>query len=319
MSTATVILLILIAVAATALMAIFAGMETGLYTLNRVRLELRTGRGDRHASTLSRLIARPHRMLAVILVGTNAANQLGAWAIATSLHGRGYGPIASIIIDTIILVPVLLIFAEILPKDLFRAHGDRWCYTLAAPLRIVEIAMTAIGLVGLIEWFGRAISSTVGGNRIGELTARQRMSDLFKEGIDAGVLSHGQTALLDRALELRELRVSDVMVPWDKVGTIAESHDDHQAAIDSRWSRLPVMGPNGRVLGIVSVLDLACASIGNLQDTLVQAMILQPSDRADAALRSLRSHQTAMAIVHDREGLPIGIVTVKDLVKPLLG
>ena len=319
MTTATLALWICLALVATGLSAVFSGMETGLYTINRVRLELRSDRGDRRAWILSNLLARPHRMLAVILIGTNASNQLGAWAIASTLHGSGYGPLLSIVIDTVILVPVLLIFAEILPKDLFRRHGDRWCYALASPLRWTALALTAIGLAGLVEWFGRLTASIVGGSRAGELSARQRMSDLFKEGIDAGVLSHGQTALLDRALELRDHRVDDVRGPWSKVETISEVQDNCQAAIDSRWSRLPVVRRDGRVAGVVSVLDLAGSAPRNTSDSLVQAMTLNPSDRADAALRSLRSHRAAMAIVNDSEGLPLGIITVKDLVRPLLG
>ncbi|MDP7070640.1 MAG: CNNM domain-containing protein [Phycisphaerales bacterium] len=316
MTAESTILLIGLAMVATVL---FSGMETGLYTLNRVRLQLRADRGDRHALTLRSLLERPHRLLAVVLIGNNAANQTAAWAIAHGLHAAGFGPIQSIVIDTLILVPVLLIFAEILPKDLFRAHGDRWCYALALPLKIIERALTAMGLALFVEWFGRSMATLAGGTAERELTARQYMSDLFKEGIDAGVLSVGQTALLDRAMELRNRRIADVMIPWSKVGTLLDTDEGRQQAIDSRWTRLPVLGRDGVVRGIVSVLDLAEAPDRNLTEVLVEAMTVRPSDRADAALRSLRSHRAAMAIVLGSRDEPVGIVTVKDLIQPLLG
>ncbi|MDP6478736.1 MAG: CNNM domain-containing protein [Phycisphaerales bacterium] len=314
-------LLILAAIAGTGISAIFSGMEIGLYTLNRVRLELRIVESDVAARILRRLLDRPSRMLAIILVGTNAANQLSAWSIAELLHGAGYGPIAAIIIDTVILVPVLLILAEVLPKDLFRAHGDRWCYALARPLRCVELLLQWTGIGPIIEWFGRGVASMVGGSAVGEVTARQRMSDLLKEGVDAGVLSAGQTDLLDRAMHLRERVVSDEMVPWATVQTlnVDADADARRAAIDSRWSRLPVLDADGEVSGIASVLDLDARPESSIDEFMLPPMFLGKTTTADAALRALRNHQAAIAIVQDSDGQNLGIVTIKDLVRPLLG
>ncbi len=308
------------AVAGTCLSALFSGMEIGLYTLNRVRLELRSGDGDHSAHILSRLLSRPATMLTVILVGTNAANQLGAWSISVMLHGAGYGPIASIVIDTIILVPILLILAEVLPKELFRAHGDRWCYPLARPLRVVELVLRWTGIGPIIELFGRGVAAIVGGSVEREVTARQRMGDLFKEGLDAGVLSKEQANLLDRALSLRDRTVRDEMVAWRSVQTIAKNatSEQRQEAIVSRWSRLPAIGEQQCVTGIISVLNLDCYPDRPISDLAHDAMFIRHSTSADHALRTLRSHQAAIAIVQDDNGEAIGIVTIKDLIRPLL-
>jgi len=314
-----VIALVLAALAGTAMSALFSGMETGIYTLNRVRLEIHAAAHDPRASVLWRLLHRPRRLLAVILIGNNAANQLGAWSIAALLHGAGLDPVSAIIVDTVILVPVLLIFAEVLPKDLFRAHGDQWCYVLARPLRVIEVLLTASGLALLVEWFGRAVAAMAGGDGDRARSARQRVSDLLKEGVDAGVISTGQTALLDRAIQLGERSVQDLMVPWRRVGTISSIDDvqSRQRAIDSPWTRLPVVRPDGSVTGILSVIDLV--SRGDLATSAIQpAVFMRPGERADTALRSLRTHRAAIGIVADSDGAPQGIVTVKDLVAPLI-
>jgi CBS domain containing-hemolysin-like protein len=314
-------MLIVAALGGTAVSAVFSGMEIGLYTLNRVRLELRTGRGDRRAQLLSELLARPSHMLAIILIGTNAANQLSAWSIAALLHGTGYGPVAAIVVDTVILVPVLLVLAEVLPKDLFRAHGDRWCYALARPLRVTEFVLRWTGIEPIVECFGRGFASMVGGNAEHKVSARERMCDLLKEGVDAGVLSTRQTDLLDRAIDLRERVAKDEMIPWNAVGTIVADADttERRSAIDSRWSRLPVIGPHGEASGVVSVLDLDARPGVPIVDLMHPPMILTDTTPADAALRALRSHHAAIAIVQDSTGHTVGIVTIKDLVRPLLG
>jgi CBS domain containing-hemolysin-like protein len=313
-------ILLTAAAAGIVLMALFAGMETGLYTLNRVRLELRAGEHDRRAEILASLLARPQRMLAVVLIGTNAANQLAAWSIAALLHGAGVGPLASIIVDTAILVPVLLVFAEVLPKDLFRAHGDNWCYRLARPLQAVNVALQWTLIGPLTEWFGRGVSALVGGDAERDVTARQRMSDLLKEGMGAGVLTASQTNLLDRAMQLREHVVADLMIPWHAVQTVAAHAGPAQrrAAIDSRRSRLPVLASSGQVVGVVSILDLDADPGESLASQAQDAMTLSPEARADTSLRALRAHHATIAIVKDHQGHAIGIVTVKDLIAPLL-
>ena len=308
------------AVCGTALSAFFSGMETGLYTLNRVRLELRAGTRDRPAQILAHLLARPQRMLAVVLIGTNAATQLAAWSIAAMLHAAEISPMASIIIDTAILVPILLVVAEVLPKDLFRAHGDVWCYRLARPLHAADLAFRWTLVGPLTEWFGRSVSTLVGGDASQDQTARHRMSDLLKEGIGAGVLTESQTNLLDRAMQLREHSVSDVMVPWNEVHTVCvdASREQRQIASESRWSRLPILDGSHRVLGIISVLDLDAQPDAALTTHSQAAMKLRPDDRADVSLRTLKAHSATIAIVEDEQSRPVGIVTVKDLIAPLL-
>ncbi|MDP7029402.1 MAG: CNNM domain-containing protein [Phycisphaerales bacterium] len=300
--------------------ALFSGLEMGLYSINRVRLELRVGRGDGRARILGSLLRRPQKMLAVILIGTNAANQLGTWSVATLLHGSGFGPIAVIVIDTVLLVPLLLILAEVLPKDLFRTRSDDWCYRLARPLRLVELLLTVTLVAPLTEWFGRAMARLVRGGDPESLTARQRMSDLLKEGVDAGVLSVNQTALLDRALRMRYRTVGDVMVPWRDVHAIAAaaSPDERRAAIDSRWSRMPVVETDGGVRSIVSIIALYTRPDEPLTDCATDARMLNPDTPASEALLDLRSHQAAIGVVQGPAGPPLGIVTVKDLVAPLI-
>lgn len=308
------------AVAGTVLSALFSGMETGLYTLNRVRLELRAGEHDRPAQILANLLARPQRMLAVVLLGTNAANQFAVWSIAAMLHAADVGPVASIIIDTAILVPILLVVAEVLPKDLFRAHGDVWCYRLARPLHAADLVFRWVLVGPLTEWFGSGVSTLVGGDASQDQTARQRMSDLLKEGIGAGVLTASQTNLLDRAMHLREHSVSDVMVPWHDVHTVSvdATREQKQEAIDSPWSRLPLLDGSHRVLGIISVLDLDAQPDAALTTQTQAAIKLGPNDRADVSLRAFKAHHATIAIVEDDQSRPLGIVTVKDLISPLL-
>ena len=95
--------------------------------------------------------------------------------------------------------------------------------------------------------------------------------------------------------------------------------DARRAAIESRWSRLPILNEAGKVVGIVSVLDLDAAPETSAAELAHPPMFLADTTPADAALRALRSHQAAIAIAPAATGQTVGIVTIKDLIRPLLG
>ena len=104
------------------LSGLFSGIETGIYTLNRVRLAVRVARADGAALRLQRELDRPGRTLSTILIGTNASSYLASFGLAEMLrHGLGIeGDWALIAVEAVLLTPLLFIFAETLPKALFR-------------------------------------------------------------------------------------------------------------------------------------------------------------------------------------------------------
>ena len=56
------------------LSALYSGLETGLYTINKIRLDVRALSNVASAKRLLEILDRPARMLAVLLVCNNIAN-----------------------------------------------------------------------------------------------------------------------------------------------------------------------------------------------------------------------------------------------------
>ena len=79
-------LLFLVLVLILAVTGLFEGLETGVVSLNRVRLRARARRGDDKAKELLRLLERPERLLTAFLIGntlavTGAGALASAWAV----------------------------------------------------------------------------------------------------------------------------------------------------------------------------------------------------------------------------------------------
>lgn len=304
------------------LSAVFSGLETGLYTINRVRLIVRASRNDRRAVRLQDEIEHTNRLLTTLLLGNNIANYAGTFGVAAILTRLDFTPVQVVVANAAILVPLLFVFGETLPKDLFRTHTDRWSYQWSGFLVVSRRLFTWIGLGPIVQGFGMIVVRVVGGNLALAPTARQRISQLIKEGIGAGVLRESQTALFDRALSIRDRTVADEMTPWSDVATISAEVEPHarHAQLPLNHTRLPVVDTSNRVCGVLSLLDALLEPDKPTRDLMAEAMTLPPGTSVQAALGMMRSrHQPLAIIVGSATERPLGLVTLKDLVEPITG
>jgi CBS domain containing-hemolysin-like protein len=320
----TVFLLdILLALAGLTLSALFSGLETGMYTINRVRLAVRAGRRERRARRVRAMLDDPESMLATILVGNNVANYAGTLGVAAILERLGVDPLRAILINAGLLIPLIFVFGETLPKDLFRTHTDRWTYTLSGFLTTCATIFTWTGLTPLVRGFGRAVAWVIGTRGGTVLPARQRMAMLIKEAVTPGVLTEAQTTLVDRALTLRDRTVAMEMVPWREVDVVSADADIETVRRMTRRrnrSRLPMVDGRGNVVGVLTVLDALLRPDEAPRELAEPPLDLPRELDVRTALTRMRRERRAVAIVRSRDGTrPAGMVTIKDLVEPLTG
>lgn len=318
----TILLAIVVAIVGVALSAICSGVETGLYVVNRVRLAVRSGRGDVSSVRLEREMERPERLLPTLLILNNAANYAGNLGVAMFLSVWSLSTGSVIVLNTLLVVPLLFVFAETVPKDLFRIHSDRWLPRFSAPLSFSRKVLTVLGVVPLLSLVSVVVARIFGTRDDDAGTPRARMTRLIRESAETGSLSKAQLDLADRALSMRTLSVATEMIPWRQVVSIPIrrlSDDVRTIARSTMRSRLPVVGEEGRVVGVVGVQDLLLGRRTG-SDAIDRGVArLRPESSVFAALETLRRERCPVGIVEDSDGRPLGLVTLKDLVEPLLG
>lgn len=307
-----------------ALSFLCSGLETGIYTLNPIGLEVRLGRGDPSARQLAIEIARPARVIATLLIANNIANYLVSLGLAQWLAAWSLGPFASMAVNGLIGLSVGFLLCETLPKDLFRTFTDRWTYLCWPFLRAWRVAFTASGVLPLVTAIGELVTRRIGGSDEAALSGpRAKVSMLIKEGIDAGVLSEGQWSFAERALALRGITVADEMTPWSRVASVAVDADPvrREAVLrKSGASRFPVVGSDGQVVGILAALDAILQPTVPTDRLMTPPIRFAPGETTLAALRTLRSNRARLGIVVDEStGRPRGVVAIKDLVEPITG
>jgi CBS domain containing-hemolysin-like protein len=322
----TLELILLIALFGIALfgVAIFAGIEVGLYSVNRVRLDVRANRQppDPRAIMVRKELERPDRMIAAIMAGMNISHNVSSVVSAELLARTEYGEGAQVVINVLVLTPILIIFGEALPKELFRAEADRLTYTFVPVLRVVRVGLTWTGIIPLVSQFGRLVEKIAGLKSEHASDSRQRMALLFREGASQGTISESQGDLIERALTLRRVTVADEMIPWASARTIpADVTRDAALRViaGSLHTEYPALDRRGNLVGIIRHIDLYLKPTASPRDLLKSSIELPSSMPVREALAALRMVGSRIAVVRDTWGKPVGVVTVKDLIEPLTG
>ena len=101
------IVLLIIIVLLVMISGFFSGSETGMMALNRYRLR-HLAKKSRAAKRAEHLLARPDRVLGVILIGNTFANILAS-VLTTILAGRWFGDFG-VVMTTVVLTLFILFF-----------------------------------------------------------------------------------------------------------------------------------------------------------------------------------------------------------------
>lgn len=308
--------------------ALMSGIETGLYRLNRVKLELRAARGPGvlSARLLKRETERPERLLATTLIVTIFFSDMAATGASGLMEGLGYSDASIILVNTAILTPVFFVFVESIPKELFRLEPDRLTYPFAGLLTFMRAVLTWVGVLPLIRLLADAASRLIGGEGESGLatTARERIATMLKETASTGLLSESQAGLVDRALAFRQTSVAEEMVPWSGVRTIpADATRGLALRILAResFSYFPLVErrPGSlRVIGVLRHQDLYLRPGASPAAAMLQPARLPARMSLREAAIALRRAPAPVGIVEEG-GRPVGLVTMSDLIEPLTG
>ncbi|MCD6303822.1 MAG: DUF21 domain-containing protein [Planctomycetes bacterium] len=304
--------------AAIILNSLYCGLETGIYVLNKVRLDLRAEKQDRRARLLRRLLARPDVVLAVLLIGTNLAGYAATFCITTMfvLAGRRDGAEWYALA---VATPVLFILCDSVPKHVFQRRAESLTYRLAGLLEVSRIIFTVTGIAPLVAGLGWLVMLPVRRRRPG---GGHRLGMLLAEGRASGVLSGVQSIMADRVMHIADVTLADVMVPMGKVCRISPDITRRELLEVVRrndFTRLPVCEGPGRVVGVLDVYDvLVDEGVDRPADRMVEPLKLPAAMTVTEALYRMQRAHRMMAVVH-QGGRDVGIVTIKDLVEEIVG
>jgi len=324
-STLTVIMVMLVGLA---LSGFFSGAETGIYCLNRLRLHLAAQHADARAVRLTGVLQDEPGALSVTLTGTNVANYITTAACALLLEeSLGFSKLDTEVYTVVFLTPVVFVFGEVVPKNLFRSHADALMLSGAWLLAMSNRLFRMVGAV----WFFSQLASLAARVARGEdtqdstaLAPKRRVAMLLQDALAGAPAGRDQSELIDGVCRLSETPVLAAMVPRNRVVTIssrADRRDLVRIARRTAHACLPVCGPSPRhIIGLAKVDELLRTEDWTMVgEHLAPAMNVSPHGTIASAIAQMRRADRQMAVVTDRGGQMLGIVTLKDLLGEVVG
>lgn len=313
--------------------AIYSAAETGMYSLNRLRLSVAAHRKSRSAGSLLNLLADRSALLSTTLLGTSLANFLAPLALTMIFVQTGDSSMAqnqpgfrAEVYTTLILTPIIFVFGEVVPKNIFQRHADRLMPRIAHILLLSRWMFQVTGLIGLQRRIANSVLRRLPTqpSPAAVLGSRVEMYQLLHEGAAEGNLTRTQIAMLESVHKLRSVSVASVMVPLARVVMLEalQRRDQIDAVLrHSNHARMPVYEADRRhVVGVVHLLDMVDAPPGKRVGELMLPVV-RISTRTTIldALSTLQKERRRMAVIEEPSGRCVGIVTVKDLVEEIVG
>jgi putative hemolysin len=304
--------------------AFFSGAETALVVADRIRLRHLVEKNDRKAQIVEKLRARPQTFLGTTLVGTNLAI-VGGSVLATRLVSQLMGESSNLaaLIQTLIMTPLILIFAEIVPKNFFHIHADSMVLGLAPWIRFSYWALRP--LVSLASGFSRLFTRmTDTEGTAGPFVTREELRYLARESRRYGLIERQEHYIVGQIFDFAETSVGQVMVPLDRVVAAEQSStpvDVVELIRREGKSRIPVYRRDpGQIVGVVDINHLLTSQ----RDTPLEEIVYTvPRVREDTSIErlflQLQNKREHLALVTDRENRVIGIVTMEDLLEKIVG
>jgi Mg2+/Co2+ transporter CorB len=309
------------------LAAFFAGSETALMSVNRYRLRHRANEGSRGARLAEALLARPDRLIGLILLLSTLVNVVApilASFIALKLGGEflvAFGAAG--------LAFVLLIFCEVAPKTFGALHPERLALPAAyiyTPLLFVLypfVWFTNLLANGVLRMFG--VSPPVAANSLSSEELRTVVAEA------GAMIPRRHQQMLVSILDLERATVEDIMVPRNEI--VGIDIDDNWDRIleqlrQSQHTRLPLyQGEIDHIIGLLHMKQVVHELARGHLDAEVLTEAAQsrepyfvPSGTPlNTQLLNFQRNKRRLAFVVDEYGDIQGLVTIEDILEEIVG
>jgi len=303
--------------------ALLSASEMAFIASNRVRLRHLAETGDTVAARYLEAFRSPERMLSTAMMGVTiahiAASSFATWALLPVAGGW------TAFVVTVTLVPVMLVFGEVIPKTAARERAT------AMIRRLFPVLEVATMILAPITWGARALVGgalrAVGlrGATTRQFVSREELKLLLQlEPTEADVTST-EAEMIDKIFDLGETAVREIMVPLVDVAALPENATPEDAVrlIQERgFSRLPVYADRElNIVGVVTTMDLLRrgAEARDLKTLMRPATYAPETKRIDELLTEMQKGRVQLAVVVDEYGAAVGIVTIEDIVEQIVG
>jgi magnesium and cobalt exporter, CNNM family len=315
--------------------AVLAGIEIAFVSVNKTFLRHRVKQGDYKAKRLLALKEKPERTLSTIQIGITLLASLTA-AVGGAAAGINIIPIlhetfqislpvAEIIAILLVVTPITyfsVVIGEITPKAL-ALRNPYFFATLGTPI-LIRLSNFFYPIVRLCEKSTKMLLEMIPLQKTQERDREKEYHEYEKLLTSYhGLPQKGKEYMINLS-KIQEKTVEDILLKWDEVDYVStdqELHEIVEKIISSGHTRMPVVD-NGQVVGLINTKEILafsrCKDI-NWRKLMHTPVYFKKDSSPIDSLNTLQGKRIHMGIVEGDHNIPIGIITIEDIIEEVLG
>ncbi len=300
--------------------AFFSSSEMAFISVNKAVIIDKARKGDKKAKILEQLLKHPDNVISAIVIGNNIVNifaSILAGVIATTIFGNiGIG------IATVIMMLLILIFSEATPKA-FGIKNEILALRVAKSLSLITKLFHPV--VVFLNYISNGLISLIGGKKRKTAVTEHEIMAMMRLGEEEGTIEKDEREMVNDVFEFDETHAYEIYTPKDKVEFIHVNdtvEDVIQKSIKTGFSRFPAYKKDfDDIVGMVHVKDSLVIEDTSLKVKKIMRKILKidSSMKADDVLREMKRNKTHLALLQNRDGKTLGLVSMEDLIEEIFG
>ncbi|BDU67457.1 MAG: hemolysin [Candidatus Tyloplasma litorale] len=330
METYLLILFLIILLLLVFLSALFSFSEMAISSINKTRLmviandEKYSSKSHKQANRVLHFIENYNEHITAIVIFNNIVNILFTTlatvffiAIANKFfdpeNAESIGPIMSFSIMT----PFVIIFGEIIPKQLAKKFPESGTMKLSWTLYIVNLIMKPI-----TAFLGKIIKEEDNS----AFNSDEEINLAISQATEAGITSSFEQNIIKKLLEIDEMKISKIMIPANKVSTLSDKDNKTKVNLVLRkenYTRFPILNDDNKVVSLFSARKYLIDKLKDQTKDLIEYQFdfskFDVDENPFHVFETLRNRRERMGIIIDSKNEFLGIVTIEDIIELMLG
>ena len=325
----SVLSLLLLTVISLSFSAFFSGMEIAFISSSKIKIELDNKKGEFSAKILSFFNGKPAWFIAAMLIGNNIAMVIYTLYITDLIEPYllifSFNQTIVLLLQTIFSTFFILLFAEFLPKAVFRLNPNATLRFFSLVLFVFYVLLWPI--TAFVVLLSNLVLKIFGNHEQQDKVSFKKTDlDLYiselKKDLDGGEEMEHDVKIFHNALSFSEVISRDCMVPRNEI--VALEIDDNmeelkQLFIDSGHSRIIIFKDNiDNIIGYVHSTEQFKMPV-SIKSMLIPVSIVPESMSAIKLLEDFIDKKRSVSVVVDEYGGTSGILTMEDIMEEIFG
>ena len=304
--------------------AFISGSEVALFSLSQKDIDDISNKDYNSGTLISRLLEKPKKLLATILVANNFVN-IAIVIIFSSFSGRLFNGIESsvlrFVLEVVVVTFFILLFGEVLPKIYANRNNMEFAKKVAIPISIMNNILSPISVPmrNGILFIEKKLNVQKGNFSVDQLSQALELTS-------QNDTTDGEQKILEGIVTFGNTEVRQVMSPRIDVFALNIEETFSQVMpkiVEKGYSRIPVYKENiDQIEGILFIKDLIPYIDNEDFDwikLLRQPFFVPENKKLDDLLKDFQGMKSHLAVVVDEYGGTSGIISLEDVLEEIVG